>query len=86
VVDVDSGALLGKITGMQRDHGVAFVPDRVRGFISDGGAAQVVVFDLKTLKTIGRVKVKPDADSISYDPASKHVFVFEGDSSTPPAS
>lgn len=80
VVNGDTGALIGKISGLQRCHGIAIVHAVGRGYVSDGEAAQVVVFDLKTLKTVARVKAKPDADSILYDPASKHVFVFEGDS------
>jgi YVTN family beta-propeller protein len=80
IVNADTGAVLGTITGMKRNHGVALVPDLNRGFISDGDAAQIVIFDLKTLKRIGEVKGEPDADSIIYDPASKHVFVFNGDS------
>lgn len=82
VVDLGSGKLAGRITGLKRCHGVALVPELNKGFISDGEAAEAVVFNLKTLKTIGRVPAKPDADSIIYDPASKHVFVFEGDSNS----
>ena len=79
VVDADSGAVAGKITGLKRDHGIALVPDLGRGFITDGDAGQVVVFDLKTLKTTGQVKADSDADSILYDPASKLIFVFNGE-------
>ncbi|MGH9614681.1 MAG: YncE family protein, partial [Bryobacteraceae bacterium] len=82
VLDADSGSIVGTITGLKRDHGVAVVPELGRGFISDGDAAEAVIFDLKTLKIIGRVKAAPDADSIIYDPASKRVFVFEGDSNS----
>jgi YVTN family beta-propeller protein len=79
VLNVDTGAPIGKITGMKRNHGVALVPEVGRGFISDGDAAQVVMFDLTTLKTIGTIKGEMDADSILYEPVSKHVFVFNGD-------
>jgi len=79
VLNVDTGTAVGKITGMKRNHGVALVPELDRGFISDGDAAQVVMFDLKTLKTIGTIKGEMDADSILYEPVSKHVFVFNGD-------
>jgi YVTN family beta-propeller protein len=79
VLDADSGAVTGKITGgFKRNHGVALVPALGRGFISDGDLGQVVMFDLKTLKTTGQVKADMDADSILYDPASKHIFVFDG--------
>jgi len=79
VLDADSAAVVGNITGLKRDHGVALVPELGRGFISDGDAGQVVIFDLKTLKTIGQVKADADADSIIYDPASKRIFVFNGE-------
>jgi hypothetical protein len=79
VLDADKGTTLGTISGMKRDHGVALVPEVNRGFISDGGAAQIIMFDLKTLKTIGQIKGENDADWILYDPASKRVFVFNGD-------
>ena len=78
VVNADKGATLGTIGGLKRAHGVALVPEVGRGFISDGGAAQIVMFDLKTLKTIGVIKGEDDADCILYDPASKRVFVFNG--------
>jgi YVTN family beta-propeller protein len=82
VVDADSGAVVGNITGLKRDHGVALVPELGHGFISDGDAGQAVIFDLKTLKTVGRVKADRDADSIVYDPASKRIFVFNGEPNT----
>src|SRR4051794_2214994 len=49
VIDADTGAIKGTITGLKQDHGVAFVPEFNRGFITDGGDSKVVIFDLKTL-------------------------------------
>src|ERR1700733_15274539 len=65
---------------LKRCHGVLVLPDLGKGFITDGNAAQVVVFNLKTLKVTGTIKNSPDTDSIVYDPASKLVFTFNGDS------
>jgi YVTN family beta-propeller protein len=79
VIDADSGALIGKITGLKKDHGVAIAQEFGRGFISDGGAGKVVIFDLKTLKQTGEAKADKDADCVIYDPASKRVFVMNGD-------
>jgi YVTN family beta-propeller protein len=78
VFDADKGTTVGTIPGFKRNHGVALVPEVNRGFITDGSAAQIVMIDLKTLKTLGEIKGENDADSIFYDPASKHVFVFNG--------
>jgi len=79
VIDADNGTLVGNITGLKQDHGVAVAEEFGRGFISDGGAGKVVIFDLKTLKVTGDVKADQDVDSIVYDPASKRVFAMNGD-------
>jgi YVTN family beta-propeller protein len=80
VVDADSGALLGNIGGMKQTHGVAVAAEFGRGFISDGAQGKVIIFDLKTLKVVGEANAAEDADAIIYDPASKRVFSFNGDS------
>jgi YVTN family beta-propeller protein len=78
VVDADSGVILGAISGLKRCHGVVLVDELGKGFITDGDSGAVVVFDPKTLKVTGSIKAAPDADAIIYDPASKHVFSFNG--------
>ncbi|HKV81612.1 MAG TPA: hypothetical protein VJP02_25925 [Candidatus Sulfotelmatobacter sp.] len=80
VVDADSGAILASISDLKRVHGIALVPDLGRVFISDGGADEVVVFDLKTLKASGHIKTGGNPDCILYDPASKHIFAMNGKS------
>src|SRR5258706_15287072 len=80
VVDADSGATVGSIPDLKRVHGIALVPDLGRGFISDGGADEAVVFDLKTLKVSGHIKTGGNPDCILYDPASKHIFTMNGKS------
>ena len=78
VIDADSGTLIGNITGLKQDHGVALAHEFGRGFISDGAQGKVAIFDLKTLKVVGEAKAADDADCVVYDPASKRVFVMEG--------
>ena len=80
VVDADNFSVVGSITGLQRCHGVALVPELNKGFITDGDASKVLVFDMKTLKITGEIKTYPDTDSLIYDPASKMVLTFNGSS------
>ena len=80
VVDVQSGQIVGNIDGMQGIHGVVLAPEFNRGFVTDGRAAKVWIFNLKTLKVIGSAAAAPDADGDVYDPASKRVFTMNGDS------
>lgn len=82
VTDADTGALVGKISGLTLSHGVALLPELRRGFITDGAQGKIVIFDLKTLKVIGEVNAAKDADGILYDRVSKHIFCFNGDSNS----
>ena len=82
VLDVDSGAIVGKIEDTPGVHGVAIAPELGRGFVSDGQSSAVTIFDLKTLKTIAEVPVGKKPDAIIYDPATSRVFAFNGDSSS----
>jgi YVTN family beta-propeller protein len=83
VIDADSGEIVGEITDpkIEGAHGVAVVEDIGRGFISNGVTNTSTIFDLKTLKPIGTVITGKHPDAIIYDPASRLVFVFNGDSS-----
>jgi hypothetical protein len=82
VVDGNKGEVTGKITGLKLVHGIALAPEFNHGFISDGGANQIVVFDLTTLAKIGEVAAGMNPDGIIYDPASKRVFAFNGRSAS----
>src|SRR5260370_41114277 len=79
VADADSGAVVGTISGLKQCHGIALAAELGKSFISYGGAAKTVIFDMASLKVTGEAKGEEDADSIIYDPASKHIFVFNGD-------
>src|SRR4030095_7780352 len=63
VLDVDSGAIVGKISNTFCVHGIAIAPEVGRGFVSDGQSSTVTVFDLKTLHPISEIPTgkKPDA-------------------------
>ncbi len=81
LLDLDSDKLVGKIDGMKHIHGIALARDLNRGFISDGGEDDVVIFDLKSHAVLQKVKAGTNPDGILYDPASKRVFAFNGRSS-----
>ena len=81
VVDADSGDKVGTLTGdWKRVHGIALAPETNHGFITDGDGSQIIMFDIKTLKVLKSIKGEEDTDWIMYDPASKRIFAFNGDS------
>ncbi len=63
-------------------HGIALAPEFNRGFISDGAANQVVMFDLTTLAKTGEIPAGNNPDGIIYDPGTKRVFAFNGRSAS----
>lgn len=78
VMDADTYAVVGDIPDTQGVHGIAIANDLGRGFTSNGRSDDVTIFDLKTLKPIGRVKTDANPDAIVYEPVSKRVFTFNG--------
>ena len=82
VLDLDSGAIVGKIENTLGVHGIAIAADLGRGFVSDGQSSTVTIFDLKTLKTIAEVPTGKKPDAIIYDPATSRIFAFNGGSNS----
>ena len=82
VLDIDSGSVVGTIPKTPGVHGVALAPELGRGFVSNGQASTVTIFDLKTLKPISEVPTGQKPDAIIYDPATSRVFAFNGGSNS----
>src|SRR6516225_5632190 len=79
VVDEDSGKLLGEVTGINGAHGTAVAESTGHGFATSGDDQSVVMFELKTLRPLGRIPAAEDADAIVYDAPSNRVFTLNGD-------
>src|SRR5215467_2541540 len=78
VMDADTYAVAADIPDTQGVHGIAIASDLGRGFTSNGRTDDVTIFDLKTLKPIGRAKTDGNPDAIVYEPVTKRVFTFNG--------
>jgi DNA-binding beta-propeller fold protein YncE len=77
VIDVDSGQLIGKIDNTPGVHFTVVDPELDRGFISNGKAASLTIFNPRTLATIGEVKSTGENPGPTvFDPATKRVFAF----------
>ncbi len=79
VMNADDGTVVGDIPNTNGVHGVALAPDLGRGFTSNGRDSSVTVFDMKSLRILGTLKVTgANPDAILYDPATHRVFTFNG--------
>jgi len=82
VLNADTGAKLGEISGMHGVHGIEIIPELGKGYTSNGLDRTVTVFDRSTLevrKVVRYTGVKPDA--IQYDPDSRRLYVVNGGAS-----
>ena len=74
VIDLDTQKVVGTLSGFGFVHGILIVrPDL--GFISDGGHAQVVVFNPKTLEIKQKIKTDANPNSLAYDAATQRLFI-----------
>jgi YVTN family beta-propeller protein len=80
VIDTQANQLVGTLTDTAGVHGIAIAADLGLGFISDGKADSVTVFDLATLKVKTTIAVGANPDAILYDAASHRVMTFNGKS------
>jgi YVTN family beta-propeller protein len=81
VVDGHTGAIVGQVEGYPGGtHGVAISTATGRGYSDDGKAGEAKSFDLETLKAGKTLKTVEDADGMTLDPLTGHVFEVNGDS------
>jgi YVTN family beta-propeller protein len=78
VVDVDVKTIAGEIGDTPGVHDIALAPELNRGFISNGKANTVTIFDPKTLAKIDSVKTGENPDVILYEPVTTRIFAFNG--------
>ncbi|MEP6549696.1 MAG: YncE family protein [Gemmatimonadales bacterium] len=82
VVDMNNGRLIAEVRGINGAHGTALVTEIGRGFATSGDDSSIVMFDLKSYRTLARIAAAEDADAIIYDPSSRRVFSFNGDANS----
>ena len=79
ILNVDTGIKGKSLAGVKGAHGVAFAPERGRGYISNGKGDSVTVFDLATHDVLAEIPSSgKNPDCIMYDAFSGRVFTFNG--------
>jgi hypothetical protein len=86
VINLASGKVAEELGGFANPHGVAWIPESGRLFVSDGGKAELDVFEGTPLKLLTTIKLSEDADDMVYDPAHGLLYVGAGgtNSANPP--
>jgi DNA-binding beta-propeller fold protein YncE len=74
VVDVESGALVGVVPGLRQAHSVVLDQSGEFGYLSDGLANQVKVFDRRTFKVVAGIPTGPGPRAIVLEPQTRLLF------------
>ncbi len=85
IVDVDSGSLVREIKGFREAHSIALDDTGKFGYVSDGPAGEVKVFDRQTFQIAATIPISCFPRSIAFEPASKLVFAICGAGAASPA-
>ena len=80
VLDVDAKKIAATIPGLSGVHAVALAPEFNKGFITEGKADRVAMFDLTTLKVASTAPAGKKPDLIFYDEATKRAFAANAES------
>jgi DNA-binding beta-propeller fold protein YncE len=70
VVDVETGKLVGSVSGLQEAHSIALDANGDFGYVSDGKADEVAVFDRRSFKIVARIPTGPSPRAIALDPST----------------
>jgi DNA-binding beta-propeller fold protein YncE len=76
VVDVTAGALVGQVTGLREAHAIALGDSGEFGYITDGLADDVKVFDRRTFQVVASIPTGPTPRSLALEPQSGLLFVM----------
>ena len=80
VVDAGTGKVIGAVQGLTHTHGVVISPDGKTGFVSDGGANNVVVFDPSSFATLATIPAGTNPDGMVYERSTNTLWAFNGTS------
>jgi YVTN family beta-propeller protein len=82
IVDVNTGTLAGQVVGMREAHGIALDDNGQYGYVSDGPANDVKVFDRQTLEIAATIPTGKNPRAIVFEPVSRLIFVICPDAMT----
>lgn len=75
VVDVETGTVAGEISGLREAHAIALDDTGEFGYISDGRANSVKVFDRRSLQVVATIPTVPNPRALVFEPQTKLLFV-----------
>jgi DNA-binding beta-propeller fold protein YncE len=76
VVDVAGGTKSGEVKGLKDAHSVALDDNSQFGFVTDGPANAVRVFDRRTFEVVATIPTEKNPRALVYEPVSRLIFAI----------
>jgi DNA-binding beta-propeller fold protein YncE len=76
VVDIDSGQLAGEVTGLGDAHAVVLDPARPNGYVTDGRAKSIEVFDRRSFQRLRKYQLRASPRALVLEPQTGLLFTF----------
>ena len=76
VVDVATGTLAGAVTGLREAHSIVLDPSGEFGYVTDGPADQVRVFDRRSMQIVASIPTGPAPRALVLEPQTGLLFVI----------
>lgn len=86
VVDLNSGSVVAEIPNFREARAIALDDTGDYGYVSDGPAGAIVVFDRHTFKIQTSIPIYCTPRSVAFEPRSRLVFAICGSVSTVPTA
>src|SRR5438874_6948807 len=75
IIDPATNKIVGVISGIEVNHGVAVAPDGSRIYISDESQSMLDVTDAKSLQVIKKIPLSGHPNNIAISPDGRRVYV-----------
>jgi len=79
VIDLNKGAVIHSITGLDEPQGVAYIPEHDEIVIANGGNGNCVFYNATTYAVITTLHLTGDADNVRYNAATGKIYVGYSD-------
>jgi DNA-binding beta-propeller fold protein YncE len=78
VIDLNKGAVIKSIKGVEEPQGIAYIPEQNEFVVASGANGDCVFFDASTFKNVATIHLAGDADNIRYDATERKMYVGYG--------
>jgi len=78
VFDLRTNKLIHSLDDLKAPHSMAYRGDLKKLFVVDGDLGEIKIYNTDTYKPEGTIKVREGADSSTYDPSTKYLYVVNG--------